>query len=340
MLGRNNYETGPLVYTPKKGPNVAKKSGEKKKKKLTLVLDVLVVLLVAGATFAMFKLTNVKPENTEKNNPTVVAENLEDDEEEEVREITMQPVINSWFSTFSRETEKGILIYDLDNEKVIGNLDENEQFDTASVYKIFVAYEGYQRVELGEWKESDESYGGMTVGECLDKMIRESHSGCAENLLARIGEKELDGIIKSQYGLENTSVEGLVTTASDMTKFMTRVYKHKELSGASYAKLMDSMLNQPKTASEDCEGGVCDWRMGVPAGFAKNSEAAKVYNKVGWNWNGLYWTPWNDVMIVEYPKYNRHFIVTFLSRKFPTLDKVQELGSLLDEAFLAYLELE
>ncbi|MBQ6130202.1 serine hydrolase [Candidatus Saccharibacteria bacterium] len=338
MLGRTNYDAGPLVYTPKKGPNATKKNGEKKKRGLTLALDALVVLLVAGATFAMFKLTNVKPENTEKNNPTVVTAPVEEeDDEEETREITLQSVINSWFSSFSRETEKGIVIYDLENERVVGNLDENEQFDTASLYKLFVVYEGYQRVELGEWKETDESYGGMTVGDCLDKAIRESHSGCAENLLARIGEQKLDEIIRSQYGLENTSVERLVTTASDMAKFMTRVYKHKELSEASYAKLADSMLNQPKTESEDCEGGVCDWRMGVPAGF---SETAKVYNKVGWGWNGIYWTPWNDVMIVEYPQYNRHFVIAFLSRKFPTVDRIREFGSLVDEALAAYLELE
>lgn len=337
MLGQNNYDAGPLIYAPKKGPNAVKKE-KKRKAKASLILDVLVVLLVAGATFAMFKLTSVKPENTEKNNPEVVAENVEDDEDDTPKEMTLQPVINSWYSTFSRETEKGIMIYDLDNEKVIGALDEDKEFDMASVYKLLVIYEGYKRVELGDLSESGESYGGMTVGECLDKAIRESHSGCAENLLTKIGgEAEMDRIIRDNYGLEHTSVTSLSTTASDMVNFLKILYKHKEISEASYARLADSMLNQPKTESEDCEGGVCDYRAGLPAGF---DNEAKVYNKVGWGWNGIHWLPWNDVALVEFPKQNRHFAIAFLSTKFPTIDKVTELGKLIEEAILAYFEYE
>ena len=167
-MNNNQFSnSGPLIYTPKKGPN-ASRPMKQKKGKLPLVLDILVVLLVAGATFAMFKLTNVKPENQEKNNPEVVsAKSLDDsgDEDEEAK-IDLNPIITNWLGTFSRDVKKSVMVYDLDKDEVVGNFEENTEFETASVYKLFVAYEGYKRVDNGQWSSSDESFGGMTTLEC------------------------------------------------------------------------------------------------------------------------------------------------------------------------------
>ena len=335
-MNNNQFSnSGPLIYTPKKGPN-ASRPMKQKKGKLPLVLDILVVLLVAGATFAMFKLTNVKPENQEKNNPEVVsAKSLDDsgDEDEEAK-IDLNPIITNWLGTFSRDVKKSVMVYDLDKDEVVGNFEENTEFETASVYKLFVAYEGYKRVDNGQWSSSDESFGGMTTLECLDKMVRESHSGCAENLLSKIGEDDLDAILRTNYGLEQTSVSGLKTTAADMVKFLKIINTHKEISNESFARLSDSMLNQPAIELDECNGP-CDFRSGLPAGFSKD---VKVFNKVGWAWNGAFWTVYDDVAILECPKSGRRFAMVVLTSGLQEQNVISRLGEMTEEAILAYLE--
>lgn len=337
MLGRANTDTGgPLIYTPKKGPNAIR---NRRKKKISPFLEFFVILLIAGTTFVVFRITHVKPENTELHNPDVVVTEIEDkisDKDKIEDELSLQSVINSWYSSVSRETDKGVLVYDLDNDKIVGSVDEDKSFETASIYKIFVAYEGYRNLDIGIWNEEDESYGDMRVGECLDKTIRESHSGCAENILAKMGgETQLDAILRSRYDLKNTSVERLETTASDVARFLQIIYRHREISNDSYSKMADSMLNQPPTEMDICDEGRCDWRMGLPAGFSAD---AKVYNKVGWNWDGSHWESWNDAAIVEFPKYDRHFAIAFLSRGFSSVDEVRELGGLLEKSIIEFLE--
>lgn len=336
-------QSGPLVYVPKKGPNAARyqtakqaKEKKKKNKALQTFLDVVVILLVAGATYAMFKLTNVKPENQEVNNPSVVAQTPEKEEDRPEPEVTkevidLQPVLDSWATMFTRSVDVGVVIIDLDEDKVVGKLNPDEVFLTASLYKLFPVYEGYRRVENGEWSFSDASYGGYTVGECLDLAIRQSHSGCAENLVAKIGAANLNSIVQSYYGLENTNATELVSTAADIAEMMRIYYNHKDLSDESYAKILDSMLNQ----GSDPDGN--DYRGGLPKGFTRGT---KVYNKVGWDWNGAYWVVYDDASILEFPTANRHFAIAVMSTKFPSKDNITKLGDMLEEAILAYLEVE
>lgn len=306
-------------------------------KTIKTVLDVLIVVAVAIATFALFKLTTVKPENQEVNNPDVITKIPEpEDETETESKLELQSVISMWRSGLPSGTNAGVIAYDLENERFIGETNADERFLTASLYKLFVVYEGYRRVEIGEWTYDDASYGGRTVGECLDLAIRESLSGCAENILYRIGAGNMDYIVQYNYGLENTSVQELYTTARDTAKMLKIYFEHKDLSDETFARILDSMFNQPTSDPDGNCDGACNWRMGTPSGFS----VGNVYNKVGWNYDGAKWTIFNDAMMIEYPEKNRHFILVALTTNFPSTRDLTRLGELVDEALDAQIKLE
>lgn len=162
--------------------------------------------------------------------------------------------------------------------KTLAQYASEDQYFMASIYKLYVAYVAYQKVDTGEFK-LDESYlDGWTRGKCLDEMIRTSHNACGEKMLAELG-VELKTKL-SGYGFSATSVAGFTTSAIDSNKILARIKTGNDLSESSKAKLLDSMLGQK-------------YRQGLPAGF----EGSKVYDKVGFRGSQEY----HDVGIVELP---------------------------------------
>ncbi len=218
--------------------------------------------------------------------------------------INLQKITDDF--TESNSGKVAVMIYDLDNDQVAAAYRQDEAMPTASLYKLFVAYEQYRRIDEDKLNPSDIVYKKYTRSQCLDLMIRESHSPCAETLRAEIGEDNLNQILKNNYGLTNT--EDLTSTAADITKILQIYYYHQELSEESWATIKDSMLNQPTKNGND-------WRQGLPSGF---SDQALVYNKVGWDSSdGKTWQVYNDAAIVEFPEQNRHLIIVVLTNNTP-----------------------
>lgn len=87
-------------------------------------IDILVMLLVAGATFALFRLTIIRPENREKNNPDVVNKVPTDDEESK----WLQQTLNMWSANLPSESRVGVVVYDLDNDSTLGEINSNDVF--------------------------------------------------------------------------------------------------------------------------------------------------------------------------------------------------------------------
>ena len=100
--------------------------------------------------------------------------------------------------------------------------------------------------------------------------------------------------------------------------------QHQGIDEGNWNKLLDSMLNQPITTY--------DWRQGLPEGF----NVAKVYDKVGWNYTGSYWSIYNDVAFVEFPEQNRHYIIVVLTEgiRSHTPTPMIELGQAIEQAVL------
>lgn len=215
--------------------------------------------------------------------------------------IDLQLVVDNWLTTISGTA--GVVIYDLDNGQTVAEYNSAQLFGTASLYKLFVAYEGYRQAEKGLVDLNDKNYvGTYTRGECLDLMIRESYSPCAEKMWSEIGNTQLEQIITDEYKLKNTTV--LTSTPTDIAVMMNLYYRHPDLSAKTWEIIKDTMLNQPTTKY--------NWRQGLPSGF---SNSVNVYNKVGFEYSGTgdIWNFYHDAAIVEFPDLGRHYIVVVMT---------------------------
>lgn len=241
----------------------------------------------------------------------------------EIPKIDFQPIIDSWAASVGGN--KSVIIYDLDRDEMVGTYNPDEYYNTASLYKLFVVYEGYRRVESGAWNP-DEIVGGAnyTISKCLDLAIRESYSPCAERLLAMIGRDELNRIIAEDYDIHATDITKYSSTPSDILKIMKMFYEHSDIKNQTLIDAMkDSFLVQPPTTY--------NWRQGLPSGF----KVGNVYNKVGWDFNPdkKVWNIYHDAAIVEFPELDRRFIVVVMSNFVP-FQRIRDFGAQIEQTIL------
>lgn len=236
-----------------------------------------------------------------------------------------QGALNSWVRSVGGE--KGAIFYDLDSGKVVASYNADEKFATASLYKLFVVYEGYRRLQNGTWNgEAMAGSTGYTISKCLDKAIRESHSACAETLWAMIGRDNLDTAVQNDFGLPSVTVGSLAATPREIMQMMLKYYTHEDITNTELvATMKDSFLNQP--ASAGLCSGLCNWRQGLPSGF---SDQVLVYNKLGWNFNGSIWTIYNDAAILDFLEKDRRLIVVVMTSGVD-YKYIRNLGSLIEQ---------
>ncbi len=285
-------------------------------------------LICFGVSLAILKSTDrrqeevVEPIDQENlENP----EDLETKKEPEILAVDFQPVVDAWANSIGGN--KSVMIYDLNLKKMVGSYNITESYNTASLYKLFVVYEGYKRVARGEWNGNKKAgYTGKTILECLDLAIRESNSSCAETLWAMIGRSALDSIVENEWGIVNSDISKLVSDPNDIMLIMKRFYEHPDFDDATLLdRMWDSFLNQPVTEY--------DWRQGLPRGFSK----ASVYDKVGWEYNpgGKYWNIYHDAAILKFPLEDgttRDYIVVVMTNKIDYKD-IRKLGAELESKF-------
>ena len=255
-------------------------------------------------------------QNEEKDQPTT-----KKDIKPLPKRIDYQPIVNSWAGSIGGK--KSVLIYDVERSEILAEYMPDESYNTASLYKLFVVYEGYRRVQSGAWNGDDMAgTTGKTINQCLDLAIRESYSPCAETIWSLIGRPELDNIIASDFEIKNSTISSLISNPRDILAIMKRFYQHSEIKDAGLiSQMKDSFLNQPITTY--------NWRQGLPSGFSR----ANVYNKVGWDYNPAgYWNIYHDTAIIEYPENNRHFIVVVMTNRVP-FEKIRDLGTQIENAF-------
>lgn len=217
----------------------------------------------------------------------------------------IQLVLDAWLQTDGGDSS--VVISDIDGN-VLASENPEQIFFAASLYKLFVAYAGYQQLDSGV-VDSDEIYiNGYTREECLDLMIRDSDSPCGEKLWNELGKEELTNQLKT-YGINNTSMSAITTTAQDTAIMLSRVANGEGLSDESKAAFLDSMKDQDQL-----------YRRGLPSGF----EVFTVYNKVGWN----ELVEWHDAAIIELLD-GRQIVVTILSENVG-FSKISDLGEVLE----------
>lgn len=213
------------------------------------------------STYELYE--NEQQEEVEEESPTDTFQNI-------------QPVVDDWVASHPGTYS----IYIIDRQgNILAKHDENQVFFAASLYKLYVAYEGYRKIDDGTYSLQEEYLNGKTRGYCLDSMIRDSNSACGEKMMAELGQNYLTTKME-EYGLKNTSLSGIQTTASDSSAILQKVYLGVGLTSASRESYLDSMKTQDDI-----------YRRGLPSGFANSV----VFNKVGWNLD----QEWHDASIVE-----------------------------------------
>ena len=286
----------------------------------------LLFILAFGVAFAVGAYIKSKSYNPD----VAETDTTEEGPIEEIIELTpafidLQPTIDSWLSSINAKV--GLMIYDLDHDQVAAEHNSTTMMESASVYKLFFAYDGYTQIDRGQ--DNGEAYytttydkGDLSLYSCLDLIIRESYNGCADPLRQEAGRFARAEELAQRLGLSATSSAGLYSSAADLTKLMQLFWEHPDLSSDSWERIQDSMLNQPITTY--------DWRQGLPSGFNQ----ALVYDKVGWSYTGSYWSIYNDVAFVVFPEIGRHYIVVVLTSGLSTYQPLVDLGNRIETTVL------
>jgi beta-lactamase class A len=259
-------------------------------KKSQVVLALVLIATLACVAFVLwwfYENTSMK-EDGSVNNPVAESQVTQEQTLEEQPETKaelfdaqeLQKIVEDWASPKLTDSSRAsVVLMDEDGNLLAGFKIEGQYF-AASIYKLFVTYEGYRQVDA-ELVNAQEVYqGGRTRIECLDAMIRDSDSPCGEKMWDELGKESLTDILIS-YGIMNTSMIGLSTTAEDAGKMLSKIAKGDGLSDSSRQLYLSSMKEQDAL-----------YRRGFPSGF---SEDTTVYNKVGWNEQ----QEWHDVGIIE-----------------------------------------
>lgn len=250
----------------------------------------------------------------------------------QITRIDFQPVVDNWVASVGGS--KAVLIYDLDLDEVVGEYNADTVMRIESIYKIFVVYEGYRRVQNGEWDANAAcGYTGMTILECLDTAIRESRSSAAEVLHGMIGYAELNNIVRTEFGLPGVTVDSISASAREVATMMRRFYEHPEITDEQLvATMLDSFLNQPASVGDGFCSGPCNWRRGLPSGF---SSAVDVYNKVGWLGDGAGgWVYFADAARLDFKEAGRNYIVVVITSRVSNTD-IAGLGTAIEATFFA-----
>ena len=269
------------------------------------LLPILLIILVVVAGLMWFKQKDSKAPSANSQNAEQQSNKDQAEQKASLPVIDLQPTADAWANKQSGEV--GLYIIDLDNNKVVAEINPDQQFFTASIYKIYVAYEGYRKVADGTYGFDQNYLGSYTRGKCLDLMIRESYSPCAEKMWAELGKEKLTAKLKT-YDIDNTNMTGLRTTARDAALLLQRLFERKELTQEHTQYYLDSMKTQD-----------AKFRRGLPTGFTN----ATVYNKVGWNEN----IEWHDTAIVNVG--GRNYVISLLTERVGTT-QIKELARALE----------
>jgi len=267
------------------------------------------------------------PTSNQPNQPSDITEITE------TRFIDLQPTVDNWLKTLANDEEVGLMIYDINNSRTAASYQADKVFDVASVYKLLFAYDGYHQIAIGAENPNDiltttSDKGGLTVAKCLDLIIRESYNGCADVMNRDAKRISRVNTLIRELGMANTDDYGLKSTASDITKLLRHYWRHTELNPTLWDQLSDSMLNQPPSYVDE-DSRTYDWRQGLPAGFSQN---VKVYNKVGWDWNGTSWNIYADAAIADFTNLNRTYTIAVLTKNLSSYAKISQLGTMIEDA--------
>lgn len=170
----------------------------------------------------------------------------------------LKSLVSTFTSNYPSGIGLGLVVIDTSNGAA-ASYDGDTQFVSASIYKLFVAYDVYRQVDAGTVSldqsitTADPDDLTNTVEGCLNLMITISDNDCGVSLGELDSWSNLDSILKSQgYNgtmLNNYDSSGAVsgdkqTTAADVALLLERLYKSELLKPTTTSDFINLLKQQ------------------------------------------------------------------------------------------------
>lgn len=256
------------------------------------ILLVVIALVALGLAwfFVLRDSSSDQASSDEQNNTEQEATPAPEPEEQKPPLVDLQPTVDAWLA--GQSADFGIVVYDPANKKVIAKHQPDQQYFAASLYKLFVAYLALVDFQNGTQDPNEDLTDGYTRKECVDLMIRDSHSPCGEAMMASMGQEALATRV-AEMDINNTVFAGITTTAQDSALILQYILEKRDLNDANTEFLKEAMRVQDQRFRN---------------GLAKGAPDATWETKVGWNEQYNY----HDVGIMTL-KNGRQYVVAILS---------------------------
>lgn len=216
-----------------------------------------------------------------------------------------------------------VSVRELEGLQVTASIRGQVAQEPVSVIKVFAAYAILDRIDRGLLSFSTPTRSGVTVGDCLRVMIHVSDNYCHWDLVALVGEQNLNnqfwaegytGTVYAGYRGDGTYFAAKLATTDDLALLLARLHRGELLSPA----LTDHLITLLETQL---------WRSKLPAGVPVG---VPVGNKTGsaWSASGGYQS---DAGIVSAP--GGTYTIAVLGSDGATANGVRDLGRIVYEHF-------
>lgn len=220
----------------------------------------------------------------------------------------LQEVVTTWAKKYNGHVSVTIQTSD---GKTLASSDQQRQYFTASIYKLYVAYLASQDIDAGIHATSEIFLNTYTRADCLTRMIQFSDSPCAEKMMAELGKQNMQNRLNA-LGLTDTSMARLQTSTKDASLVTGLINKGTGLSQASANRLRTAMLQQ-------------QYRDALPKGFSGFEVGDKV---------GFYEVGYHDTAFVKAPNSDSYIVTIFTDavRSSTITELSQKLAPLLQNS--------
>lgn len=149
-------------------------------------------------------------------------------------------------------------VRELDGGHRLVRLNAAQHREPASIFKLFVAYGVFTRIDRGTLSYDDRVSSGLTVRACLRAMIEPSDNYCAQDLRAKVGTAWLNRLLHA-HGFTGTTFwysggRTKTTTTADVARVLTRLARGELVSPASSKRFLYLLETQV-------------WREAIPPGL-------------------------------------------------------------------------
>lgn len=144
------------------------------------------------------------------------------------------------------------------------SLNENQQFTSASLYKLWVMATAYDKINQGVMSENDdvtlsreaiESIQGfyqddvtegvsLSVADAIEKMITVSDNDAAITLYEHMGHEEVEKFLQNNGFTASSFLSPPITTAHDIAQYYEKLYKGQIVNREYSQKMLDVLFRQ------------------------------------------------------------------------------------------------